>query len=820
MNNEDLEFILEAAKVYHELGIPVIPFSIYPKEDESGEYDKAPIIETWKQWETQPQTDEEFNALNWTNANAIGVLLGTQTKYGYLSCIDYDVKGKTVSEDAKKKGLEITNDFPVTKKEETVNKGLHLFFWSTVEPKTDGTFHDTAAVELLGEKKLMVVYPSYGYANLSSDVISSVQDINQLFLSILRKHGFGKSEETELEQQQDRYSLQLSQLVDLSKLKQISPNEYQGSHPIHDSTTEKNFTVNVKDNTWYCFRHSSGGGALMYLAMKEGLIKCEEAQKGRLRGKKFKEVLNIAVSQGLLDEKILSQSEINPVFLAKDIMQDYDFCTDKDSNTLYYYDKDSGVWNIRTEQLLKREIAKRLDENFKTSYYIQISEFLTAIAPLVDMDVGNPDIIAVNNGLLNPLNGELTPFSKNIYITNKLPIKYEPQQKYDEWTDYIASILEPVYYEQVQEFIGHLLIKRIIDDAGAICNGSGANGKSVFLDIIILFLGPENVSNHTLQNLCYEKFVTKEVKGKLANICADLPSKEIQTAGIYKMITSGDRVSGYIKHVQNPIYFKPYAKYLYSANSIPNISSDEDNYAWYRRFLIWDFKKTFTKENMIPRSKLIEKYTTEKALSGLLNYAIEGLKRLNNNHGYSDRPDVPTVRRAWIERANSCLAYIEDSLKVTDNAEDFIIMDELYRAYVTYCHNRKMKSKSKGELTKTIEQYVKGAEHIRIRAKKGENPVSAWRYLRFVSSVSNVSALDSLLAKEKNLSGKKIPSGHKSANTDTADTADTETATTCPICHGLLPEDHYDTTILDGKEVHMHCYNDVILGRKEVSENE
>ena len=36
--------------------------------------------------------------------------------------------------------------------------------------------------------------------------------------------------------------------------------------------------------------------ALQYLAMKEGLIQCQQAKKGALRGKKFRETIELAVS--------------------------------------------------------------------------------------------------------------------------------------------------------------------------------------------------------------------------------------------------------------------------------------------------------------------------------------------------------------------------------------------------------------------------------------------------------------------------------------------------------------------------------------------
>ena len=75
----------------------------------------ATILFKWKKWQTEPQTDREYNNLSWRKngkeANGFGVLLGTKAKNGmYLSVIDYDVKGNIVTEEAKQKGKELLKE--------------------------------------------------------------------------------------------------------------------------------------------------------------------------------------------------------------------------------------------------------------------------------------------------------------------------------------------------------------------------------------------------------------------------------------------------------------------------------------------------------------------------------------------------------------------------------------------------------------------------------------------------------------------------------------------------------------------------------------
>ena len=94
-------------------------------------------------------------------------------------------------------------------------------------------------------------------------------------------------------------SIDISKIVDLS---QLTPHgdEYFGSHPVHGSTTGQNFWVNPSKGIFHCFRHGTGGGPFHLLAIKEGIIRCEDSCPSILKGHLFLEVLEAAREQGLL----------------------------------------------------------------------------------------------------------------------------------------------------------------------------------------------------------------------------------------------------------------------------------------------------------------------------------------------------------------------------------------------------------------------------------------------------------------------------------------------------------------------------------------
>lgn len=86
----------------------------------------------------------------------------------------------------------------------------------------------------------------------------------------------------------------ITSIISIAGLDDKGKGKYQGPHPIHGSNTGMNFAVNTNSNTWYCFRHQSGGGPAEMIAVVEGIIDCSDVDKGCLSGDKGSKVIKIA----------------------------------------------------------------------------------------------------------------------------------------------------------------------------------------------------------------------------------------------------------------------------------------------------------------------------------------------------------------------------------------------------------------------------------------------------------------------------------------------------------------------------------------------
>lgn len=169
-----------AAKGYFLQGLNIIPVR-----------GKQPLIR-WEKWQTEKQTEANFDSLPWDEADGFAVIGGSRVKDGFYICaIDFDVKN--LSPEIVGKGRVILNKFPMTKMEETPSGGQHWIYLCHTKPKTVSIYHNQCALELLGENKLIIVFPSEDYKRLNDNNPSEISDIEIVFIRILRESGFAES---------------------------------------------------------------------------------------------------------------------------------------------------------------------------------------------------------------------------------------------------------------------------------------------------------------------------------------------------------------------------------------------------------------------------------------------------------------------------------------------------------------------------------------------------------------------------------------------------------------------------------------------------
>lgn len=355
-----------------------------------------------------------------------------------------------------------------------------------------------------------------------------------------------------------------------------------------------------------------------------------------------------------------------------------------EDGSIMYYSKDEGTYKFGAERIIEKTIRQQVDRNISKHDIGEILYYIQNLTPTPrSMFDANPDIQNVRNGLLNLETGEFTEHSPEYLSIVQLPVEYRRGKGCPAIAKFLRETLDPQQVKIVVKMLGYILLRNAKYEKAFLLVGEGSNGKSVFIKVVVSLVGKENSANVALQELTSDRFASSKLCGKMVNVFADLKADRINDTGYFKTLVSGDRIMAQKKH-QQPFEFENYAKLIFSANKIPDTS--DDSYAYFRRWVILRFDRTF--EGAAKDEGLIDKLTTPEELSGLLNVALGGLKRLKAEHGF-EHTDIDEIKEMYREGASKIRDFItEQCILDTENPELTIATYDLHDSYATFCKSR------------------------------------------------------------------------------------------------------------------------------------
>lgn len=258
--------------------------------------------------------------------------------------------------------------------------------------------------------------------------------------------------------------------------------------------------------------------------------------------------------------------------------------------------------------------------------------------------ITNHKYIPLKGGkLLEWRTGKLLPWDPETHLTYVLPVEYDPNAKCPNWEMRLEQWLpEQGVRNIIQEFIGYSFIPYMGFEKALLIQGEGANGKSLFLETLQQMLGRDVTTSATMSFL-FSRFGKKPLLGKILNIVNEAGADYLRGANAddFKNMVSGGTVIADIKN-KEPISFNNTAKFIFSANH--DIKTSDKSDAWGRRILLIPFDKSF-KNSTESKTDIMDAMAKEYA--GIFNWAVEGLKRLVDQKGFSQSDVVDAKMRDY-----------------------------------------------------------------------------------------------------------------------------------------------------------------------------
>lgn len=288
------------------------------------------------------------------------------------------------------------------------------------------------------------------------------------------------------------------------------------------------------------------------------------------------------------------------------------------------------------------------------------------LAALTDFDA-DPLLFNVANGTLDLRTGKLRPHRREDLISRLSPVRFDPAADCELWDAFLWRVLrkDQDLYAYTQRLAGYSLTGKTCEQALHFLHGSGANGKTVFCDVLQALLGDyATVASPDLIMVRRHQGIPNDI-ARLRGVRAVFMNETSQGSRFdeerLKDLTGGDRLTGRFLYGEY-LDFSPTHKLLIRANHKPTINGTDE--AIWRRVHLIPFNVTIPPEE---RDKaFVEQLRPE--LPGILRWAAQGCLEWQRD-GLNPPPAVVEAVRKYREESDTLGRFIEEHCTVQKLAQ-------------------------------------------------------------------------------------------------------------------------------------------------------
>jgi P4 family phage/plasmid primase-like protien len=351
---------------------------------------------------------------------------------------------------------------------------------------------------------------------------------------------------------------------------------------------------------------------------------------------------------------------------------------EKGGDVIWMYNWERGIYQPTGIGFVEQAVQHHVGEDVKREHLSEVIKQLQVSSYIMEDEFReDPASLVLKNGEFDLVTRTMHPYDPYHNHLNAMPIKFDPNADCPHIKKFIEEVL-PGDLVTVQEWFGYHLWKTYRIQKLFVFHGVGANGKSTLINLLTRWLGEDNVSHVGLFDLTANRFAKVELYGKLANVAPDISTDEIKRTGIIKELTGEDKIRAEKKN-QNAFYFYNTAKITFSCNQLP--TTPDESEAFFRRFMVLDFKQIFSEDKADP--DLINKLTTEEELSGLFNWALEGLYRLMANGRFTEGRNAADMKKLYMEMADPINAFVHNCIE--EASDEYVEKEKILVCFNDFC---------------------------------------------------------------------------------------------------------------------------------------
>jgi putative DNA primase/helicase len=315
-----------------------------------------------------------------------------------------------------------------------------------------------------------------------------------------------------------------------------------------------------------------------------------------------------------------------------------------------------------------------------------------------------PSLLNVGNGVLDLETGQLSAHDPRWLITKQTPVAFDPDAESPRWESWLEQMLggDTELKRYIQQLAG-LCLSGHTTEAIFIFFGSGANGKSTFIETLMDLLGdyavatrPETLMRGRSDRGGADPAVVALRGARLVTATEPQEGSRLNE-GLVKAMVGGDTVSAR-PLFGDPVTFRPTFKLVIGTNHRPLIDGTDDG--------IWRRVK------IVPWSATIDEGRREEdfrarwlvpELPGILSWAVRGYADWRANGSRLAEPALVTsLVRAYRGETDTVEAFI--SARCDEVAGSRLAAGELYDAYVAWAQEQAVDVLSNQRFSRAMQQ--------------------------------------------------------------------------------------------------------------------
>jgi len=375
--------------------------------------------------------------------------------------------------------------------------------------------------------------------------------------------------------------------------------------------------------------------------------------------------------------------------LADELMK-FSLTIDNEEERRRYIDFVRKWQNRRNREIIIKDAS--------TVYQIGLSEFDK-----------NPSLLNCQNGTLNLKTYEFHPHNPDDYLSKLSGVHYNSDAESERWNSFIEEIMEKdmgkAYY--LQKALGYALTGNTNFECFFVLFGpSTRNGKGTCMETFLRLMGDYGITMRADSlgvKLNGNSSSPSEDIARLAGtrfVNVSEPDKKLLlSSSLVKTLTGRDTINARYLN-ENSFDYVPQFKLFINTNYLPTVT---DNTLFSSgRVKIIPFERKF--EEVEQDVGLKDKLSKPENLSGILNWAIEGLKMIDKE-GFEMPESVIKATQYYQIESDKIAQFFEDEMEKDPFSET--LTSSAYCKYQKWCMDNGYHCENQGNFNKSVRTFAK-----------------------------------------------------------------------------------------------------------------